>query len=489
MRYFTLPALLAIIINHVVAQPTTLRLSPVNPHYFFYKGKTTVLIGSGEHYGSVINSGFDYKTYLQTIAKDGLNHTRLFMGAYIEKPGDFGIKKNTLAPAASGLLLPWKRSNVGGFELGGNKFNLKQWDTVYFTRLKQFMAEAQKNNVIVEVNLFSSYYQSGWQYSALNQKNNINQTDSVKAPMVNSLNNGNILAYQEKYVKKIVRELNSFHNFYFEVQNEPYATLKDTVILFNEYGDPRDFRNSLEVVAGSSNNWQRKVAGWIKAEEEKLPEKHLISQNISNFQYPVTDPDPNIAIFNFHYALPKAVAENYYLNKPIGFNETGFAGRADLTYRRQAWRFIMAGGGLFSQLDYSFSCGGESGLDTAYTAPGGGSPALRKQLGILKRFFDSFKIAELKPEQQIITSSPGAATEVLGNGKDLWLLYVECVALKPYPIALNLHKGNYSAQWLDVATGKKTSSNNFTGNGIIVPAGLSDKVLMIKLIKNRSANP
>jgi len=476
--------ILIFLTSSVFAQSNTLQLSPLNPHYFLYNGKTTVLVGSGEHYGSVINTAFDYKTYLQTIAKDGLNITRLFTGAYIEKPGDFGIKKNTLAPAEANLLLPWKRSNVPGFNLGGNKFDLDQWDDAYFTRLKQFMAEAEKNGVIVEVNLFSSYYQTGWQYSAFNRNDNVNHTDSVKSSLVNSMLNGNILAYQEKYVKKLVHELNSFPNFYFEVQNEPYATLKDTVILYNEYGDPKDLRNSLEIVAQSSNKWQRKVSGWIKDEESRLPVKHLISQNTSNFQYPVTDPDPNISIFNFHYALPKAVSENFYLNKVIGFNETGFAGHDDLTYRRQAWRFLMAGGGLFNQLDYSFSIGGETGQDISYTAPGGGSPALRKEFGILKRFFDSYNLAKLSPDQSIVIASPGATTESLSSGKTLWLVYVEHIAMKSYSMMLNLPKGNYTAEWIDVATGKKLSAYKFTEHKIIVPAGVADKVLVVRKVND-----
>ncbi|MEJ7683293.1 MAG: hypothetical protein WKG06_36630 [Segetibacter sp.] len=65
-------------------------------------------------------------------------------------------------------------------------------------------------------------------------------------------------------------------------------------------------------------------------EESKLANKHLISQNISNFHYPITNPDPNISIFNFHYTLPEAATENYYLNS--GFNETGFAGPLQTTH-------------------------------------------------------------------------------------------------------------------------------------------------------------
>lgn len=460
-----------------------IKLHPQNPHYFLYKGKPTILVGSGEHYGSVINQGFDYTTYLQAMGKDGLNTTRLFTGAYIEKPGDFGIKNNTLAPSEKDLLLPWKRSDQSGFELGGNKFDLDKWDENYFTRLKQFMSEADRNGVVVEVNLFSSYYQHGWEYSPLNTKNNINKTDDISAALANTLLNGNILTYQEKYVRKIVKELNGFGNFYFEVQNEPYAIQKDTVILRNEYGDVKDFRNFLEIVSQRSNDWQRKVAGWIKDEESKLPAKHLISQNISNFHYPITNPDPNISVFNFHYAFPKTVDENYYLNKVIGFNETGFAGKLNTTYRRQAWRFLMAGGALFNMLDYSFAAGAETGQDTSFKAPGGGSPELRQQFGILKHYFDVLDFIKFRPDQQVVKSSPGAITEALSDGRQQWVIYLEHLAMKPYTLSLNLPKGKYKATWTDVITGTTIKTETFGTGSIPIPAGLMDKVLLVSVIR------
>src|SRR5262245_40429924 len=47
-----------------------LKLHPANPHYFLFRGKPTVLITSGEHYGAVLNSDFDYKVYLDTLQKE-----------------------------------------------------------------------------------------------------------------------------------------------------------------------------------------------------------------------------------------------------------------------------------------------------------------------------------------------------------------------------------------------------------------------------------
>src|SRR5947209_7691832 len=104
----------------------------------------------------------------------------------------------------------------------------------------------------------------------------------------------------------------------------------------------------------------------------------LISQNIANNKAKVANPHPAISIFNFHYAHPPTtVALNYGLNKVIGDNETGFRGTNDLPYRVEAWSFILAGGALFNNLDYSFVAGSENGSYVGYPAkqPGGGNPS------------------------------------------------------------------------------------------------------------------
>lgn len=134
MKIFTVAAALFLFItNRPFAQKNEiLQLHPQNPHYFLYQNKPTLLIGSGEHYGSVINLDFDYKKYLETLRKEGLNLTRLFTRAYIEKQGDFGILKNTLAPAEGRILLPWPRSDIKGFAIEGNKFNLTKWNIRVF---------------------------------------------------------------------------------------------------------------------------------------------------------------------------------------------------------------------------------------------------------------------------------------------------------------------------------------------------------------------
>ena len=141
---------------------------------------------------------------------------------------------------------------------------------------------------------------------------------------------------------------------------------------------------------GMTLAWQHRIADVIVETERTLPEKHLIAQNIANESARIGDPHPAVSIFNFHYATPpETVAMNYALNKVIGDNETGFRG-TDEVYRTQGWEFVIAGGGLYNNLDYSFAVGFEDGtFRYPDTQPGGGGPVLRRQLRILRDFITS----------------------------------------------------------------------------------------------------
>ena len=49
-----------------------------NNKVFEFRGKPTVLICATEHYGSVINRGFNFEKYLVEAADKSQNYSRLF---------------------------------------------------------------------------------------------------------------------------------------------------------------------------------------------------------------------------------------------------------------------------------------------------------------------------------------------------------------------------------------------------------------------------
>ena len=422
-------------------------LHPENSRYFIFRDKPTVLITSGEHYGAVLNGDFNYDVYLQELHAHGLNHTRLFSGVYHEVPGSFGIKNNVLAPAADRYISPWPRTNVPGAFDGGTKYDLDQWNEVYFTRLKDFCAKASQLGVVIEINLFCPFYtEELWDICPLNHRNNINGVGRVPSNEVYTCKHPDLLFYQDALTQKIVEELNGFDNIYYEVCNEPW-------------------------VNGVTMEWQHYIAETIVDTEERLENRHLISINVCNGHQRVENPHPAFSIFNFHYASPPIAAlENYHLNKAIGLNETGFAGQDDYTYRRQAWEFIMAGGALYNNLDYSFAVGYEDGTYQAEGQPGGGSRALRKQLGILKDFIESLDFIHMIPDNSIVKklhTLNGTGYMLAQHGK-AYAMYIgghgEADLLIDIPV------GEYDVEWIEPVTGKTVSKERVSHPGGLMRA-------------------
>jgi hypothetical protein len=205
------------------------------------------------------------------------------------------------------------------------------------------------------------------------------------------------------------------------------------------------------------------VAQWIASEEGSLAKHHLIAQNYANFGFPVRELSPGVGVVNFHYAYPAAVEWNYGLSKAIAYDETGFLGNDDETYCRQAWNFMMSGGGAFDALDYSFSAGHEDGTDTESNGPGGGSAALRRQLGILAQFLHSFRLPELSPDAHTVKHAAGVYARALSSGAGEYAIYLD--GNGPAPIRLELPAGGYTGAWTDIKTGGTTPLPAFRHGG------------------------
>jgi hypothetical protein len=418
-----------------------LRLHPENPHYFLFRARPAVLITSGEHYGAVLNLDFDYVRYLDEIQARGLNLTRTFSGVYREIPGSFGITGNTLAPLPNRYVSPWARSAAPGYFDGGNKFDLSKWDEAYFARLKDFLSQASKRGIVVELSLFCPLYDDAlWKANPMNAANNVNGVGDLKKDDVHTLKNGRLLEFQVAVAKKLVTEVNAFDNVYFEICNEPYF-------------------------GGVTLEWQKRIADAILEAEAALPRKHLIAQNIANGSCRIQEANPAVSIFNFHYCSPPdAVAMNYGLKRVIADDETGFKGSADVPYRPDGWDFLLAGGAVYSNLDYSFTRDNFDGTAEP-KAPGGGGRNLRKQLAILKAFIEGFDFIRMTPDNSCIKGGvPDKATAraLVEPGKQ-YAVFVRGAA--KVDLVLDLPAGSYRAEWVSTLTGAVEKAEKFDHGG------------------------
>ncbi|HZN67450.1 MAG TPA: hypothetical protein VFB66_19330, partial [Tepidisphaeraceae bacterium] len=342
------------------------------------------------------------------------------------------------------FLCPWARSDTPGAADGGNKFDLARWDPAYFERLNDFVAQAGKRGVVVEMVLFGTMYDDKvWDASPMNARNNVNGFGKVGKYEVYAGKDRDLLAAQRAVTRKLVTELQDFDNVYFEVCNEPYER------------------------GGLTKEWNDRIVGAIVAAEAGLPaeRRHLIAQGFARGEK-IEKPNSNVSVFNFHAASADDVARNYALGRVTADDETGGKGSDDLPYRAEAWEFMLAGGGVFSHLDFSFTCATPAGAEGVTKAPGGGGAGIRRQLRVLKRFLESFDFVAMRPDDGVVKAGVpgGGAVRVLARRGRAYAIYVRGGDHR-VTLTLELPAGRYEGEWVDVKTGERRGSHGFHHGG------------------------
>lgn len=424
-------------------------LHPQNHRYFLFRGKPTVLVTSGEHYGLLLNRGFDFEAYFDELASHGLNHTRVFSGVYREVADSFGITQNTLAPTDEDFICPWQRSGKTHRD-GSPIYDLEKWDEAYFERLAAMLKAASERGIVVEMCLFCPMYKPVlWDVNPMNIRNNVNEVGDCGSKEVYTTQHDDLLRVQVAVAEKMVEAFSPFDNVYIEICNEPYF-------------------------GGVTEAWQRKMIDVVVAKQQDVGSQQLISVNVANKTKKIEDPHAGVSIFNFHYCHPPiVVAENSHVDGAIGENETGFRGQEDFLYRTEGWDFLVAGGATYNNLDYSFSVKHPAGTLTEYASPGGGSRALRAQLSILKSTFDQLPIPELRPQPDRFVQAPeGFVASAIGKPGLSYLVYLH-VAMpgrlqdqpaerftrvnKDLRVLINLPRGTYRIKQIDTKSGDVSS--------------------------------
>ncbi len=404
-----------------------MRLYPDNPHYLEFRGRPIVVIGSGEHYGAVLNLDFDYRPYLDRLAGAGLNQLRLFSGVYREIPGEFDIAHNNLAPQPGRFICPWR-------ETGDGKFDLDVWNEAYLSRLHDLVRRASERGILVELVLFCFWYNDRlWQHSPLYPANNVQGVGPIDRQQVYALKDNALLPVQEALVRKLATELNGDDNVYFEVCNEPYSRHDHTAY----------------------RAWQDHIVDVLVETEARLPNRHLIAINYQNRTQRITDIHSAVSICNFHYALPDAVKENYDLGRVIADDETGFQGQIAAPYRKEAWAFMLAGGGLFSHLDYSFTCHHPDGTAPIQgRTPGYGGADLRHQLAFLKVFLEDIEVWRMRPGNEILAWNAGdvRAQAMIDPGRVYVVYFPENRGGMAHGLALP--PAEYRLAWINPTAGR-----------------------------------
>ncbi|HVG02296.1 MAG TPA: hypothetical protein VM842_05365 [Nitrospira sp.] len=417
-----------------------------------------MLVTAAEHYGAVMNLDFDYIPYLDTLQARGANLTRIFSGAYVERAGDIAWMgdNNTLAPRPNRLIVPWARSSSQSYANGGNKFNLDVWDASYFHRLKDFISEASQRGILVEVVMFSQMYaDSQWGVSPLNISNNVNGVGNISWDQFLTTWDAGLLARQEAMVAKIVSELHTFDNVYYEICNEPNTVDGE----------------------GGSHDWHVRIVQKIYDTESALGARHMIAVNYPDD--PIID-DWRVAIVNSHYTWGDSwtggieMLDGYYgKNKVLALDETlgplYDASASDV--RVEAWEMLIGGGAVYNCLSWEFTSDNPSGTVA--------NNLILDQLKVLKNYYHGWNFLKMSPHKEIVTSGvPGGAQMralvelgqqyivYLHHGRrDLDTRYTVSPGSHQANLSVDLPAANYRIEWINPADGNALSGQDIAHGG------------------------
>ena len=100
----------------------------------------------------MLNLDFDYRKYLDTLAADGLNYTRVFTGAYVEPR--WGVQHRTQHAGPGSPASSSRRGRAAisqATRVAATSSTCRKWDDAYFARLKEFVAYAAERRHVVEL--------------------------------------------------------------------------------------------------------------------------------------------------------------------------------------------------------------------------------------------------------------------------------------------------------------------------------------------------
>ena len=464
---------------------TPVRRHPENPRYFFYKGKPLVLVTATEHYGAVLNRNFDYVRYLEEAADKRATLSRCFL-LFRELEGVPLNPHSPCKPTPGEYVAPFLRTGPGYATDGYLRFDLERWDPEYFERLHGFLAEASRQDVIVELTLFSNTYSDRvWNLNPFNIANNINGIGDVAWQDYNCTQDADLFERQKEYVRKVVREVNEYDNFYFEVCNEPF-------------GDHPDHVSAREVEA-----WQDAIRETIIEEEMGLHKRHMI------FQVPVERPrsyaaldlladEETVDAINFHdyqkltyrdvYIPPLSRFMQRDLNldkiihlwatchpagKALVFDEdnactNGLDRESWIVHRKRAWT-VVCSGGHYDMIDFSIQASGQEA----------GTPAsrayIRTWMKHLSVFIHEVDFVHTTPVRDFCAEAPAATTAAtLANPGQEYVIYVADrreIDQVGYgdpcggQLAFSLPPGVYEARLYEPASGAYTGKVYRVGGG------------------------
>lgn len=208
-----------------------------NPRYFTDGSGRAVYLTGSHTWSNFKDMGpadppapFPYTAYLDELVKHHHNFIRLWTWELTKY--QYSDEKTSYAAP-----FPWVRTGPELALDGKPKFDLHRFDPAYFKRLRSRVEEAGKRGIYVSIMLFEGHgvqeslppwRWDGHQFNAHNNVNGINGDTNRDGQgiEIDTLENPEVTALQEAYVRRVVDSVNDLDNVLYEISNEagPYST-------------------------------------------------------------------------------------------------------------------------------------------------------------------------------------------------------------------------------------------------------------------------
>lgn len=419
---------------------TPLAVSGTNARYFVNTAGTAVFL-SGSHTwdcGQDQGTGaFDWDGFLDDLVSWGHNFIRYWNWEQAKNITGGPVVVNpttTLTPEI------WLRTGPGNAADGGLKFDLTQYNSTYFDRVRARCIDAANHGLYVSVPLFQGFsvYLKGvgsnpWTYHPFNINNNINSIDGDTNDdnAGKEIQNDSIAAVttlQKAYVAHLIDVVNDLDNIFYEICNESdsgaaYEAWQDVMI---------DYIHTYEA------SKQKQHAVWFTSTYPGGDNAVLLASDAE-----VIAPNADVTCDGTKVVI--ADTDHYY----------GIGGSADW-----AWKLLTSGVGGIAYMD--------SWDNTFIDGSGSGHPIqnFRDNLGYILALVNLSNLLGTIPQTGLAPCNTGYCLKPASASYHQFICYQPLSG--SFILDLSAESGSFNIRKVNCVDGSIDTSQTETGGGNIV---------------------
>jgi hypothetical protein len=427
-----------------------------NPHYFTSgHGKAIYLTGS-QTWNTLQDWGtnglvrrLDFDAFVKMLVSHRHNFTLLWttelpkfraLPSTATSPPDF-----TVSP------FPWRRTGPGKASDGKLKFDFTRFNPVFFHRIRRRVGRLLAAGIYAGVYLFTGEFvnkfrspEDGYPFTGSNNVNEIDDGGGISSVTMNAPNA--ITAFQDAYVKKMIDTLNDLPNVLWIVSEEAPAHSvwwnKHIIALVRSYEATRPFQHPIGYavrIDGNDTSITDSDADWIAPAARISPTS---SCGTGHPRCKVNVNDSDHSYFGMWNESARLNRNFFWINFTQG-SQTLFMDPYLVYYPRERRNLpqppIINGIG--------------SGADPRWEN-------VRSTMGYIRDYAERMNLAAMTPHPELSSTGHVLASTTAAGPE--FLVYAPSGG--KFAVNLLTHKRRFVVEWMNPATGVRTSGGEINGD-------------------------